>query len=1232
MLTQRHSPQQSKQLLTQQKNKLLSQRALDEGYGYKTANLMELASLINQLKTPGTTIAIPCFVGITHKQVLVLLEKTGLSLEQRWDDLINKHFPTDAKRDKILETQQLPESFFIDLILLQKEIKASCKKAQQLPYSSKLEALLMQSKNNNWRLMVRSSGQEDTDTLANAGGNHTECNIAPQKKAILNALGKVVASYFGKRSILQRLQAGDKSLFTLPLIPVLLQRMIGEQEQCLYNEIPVGCVAYSQEVEGDTPGVTTIQASFGHNEGVVESCVALDTYHVDEQQNIFSSIKKKYKRMAPDSSASTLTYLKNPEEIVATPTLSLVSVKAIDHLLRTISFYYKKAMDLELVYEPKNNTIYLVQARPIVIAQKASPSYLESITNCVTIPCIPVCSNGGSTVTISDKEQVLAASTLNKALNQYNELGKKKDLVRVIVVAQEAEPTSHAAAVFRGEGKLVLKLTNKATLATLDTMLNAQRIKLYADPQRHLLVHTKNNSNIPICNGWLNHPLPAHLTINETLHAQQPAVLYDKFPQHSYQQLLSIMQNAPQQTAVDALTSLTKKVNTCYIELCSAAEKYTQKSNGFLSYQAYQACEKLQTLQQNIWHIATLLRPSFILPANNIKRLFYIRFMEALLLQQPSPSTSNQYSVTSCIQQFYGNVTFFEKTVKPLLEKRYLSQTLLLDIAMMQEAYDGCKVALNQSVTRKWLTFLDKFRAYGTDEQHAIFHQIMGQIKATNLLSCWLNASFIESYKRFSQEPVRTRTIKCFNRLKREFHKTQPLLAIMQQHQQYQTTIAPALWQNPKTFPEQLKRFNQEVLSFFTSQQCSKLLNSRNKNILQKASLSTMLLQTVETFDQLIKQMKGSTLYQSIETKNRHFKNALFMYLQLLKQFNVEPKLLVALEHALHNALLTDKNQLINSKRFNVNNVICLESMSQEESIDARQREVHDLIITLEDLFTSIHQLLLLKISNQVVLRWKLNKTIAKPVLLTKAERALKLNMALTGIRFDNKSVTYRYNKKLRAHSVSVELIYTMADQSLAMKTCFYGDNEYSRWHIIKDYLSSASDLKKLKLSSVDLHDTGLSFTVHLDEHTPCSIVKKLLKNSIATTLRLGIEHRKKMYFETRNILEKLTHHLELLAGGKQQLLNYFATKQKLLDDLNVLALPLFAHSDVNNEHHNDLMLFALKEALDCTKEDLLDVLPVNFYLYQQVSVLLGKTTSFDANKLNKIFYKLDKKKRDKTC
>src|SRR4029079_13661071 len=82
---------------------------------------------------------------------------------------------------------------------------------------------------------VRSSGMEDSDELANPGGNKSYSGIKPDAESISKAMGKVVASYFSEKSLEQRLKGIDgqsdritSSILSDAFMPVLLQKMINE--------------------------------------------------------------------------------------------------------------------------------------------------------------------------------------------------------------------------------------------------------------------------------------------------------------------------------------------------------------------------------------------------------------------------------------------------------------------------------------------------------------------------------------------------------------------------------------------------------------------------------------------------------------------------------------------------------------------------------------------------------------------------------------------------------------------------------------------------------------------------------------------------------------------------------------------------------------------------------------------------------------------------------------------
>ena len=329
-----------------------------------------------RLKRHAITVAVPEFSGISSEQVQKLFDKNGFDLVAKWNRFSRKYKNEQSGNRNLLPAFAAACQLFSDLILKQNLIDRDFFKPQEI------SKFIQQTRDNNLRLMVRSTGKEDNEELSNAGGNFSAANVSPGYTEILDAIKQVVALYFSPKSISQRLDAGDKTIFDKPLTPVLLQRMVGEELNGAENtnQIPVGCVVYTHEPEGHTPGVTVIQSSWGHNEGVVESKVPIDTFYVKDQ--IFSTVKVKMHRIIPTydeaSNSYGLGFIENPRELQRQPSLSKQAIKAIQLVAQAIHKAYNKPMDIELVYMPHEKKIYVVQARPLKVA-RSNPSYITSV-------------------------------------------------------------------------------------------------------------------------------------------------------------------------------------------------------------------------------------------------------------------------------------------------------------------------------------------------------------------------------------------------------------------------------------------------------------------------------------------------------------------------------------------------------------------------------------------------------------------------------------------------------------------------------------------------------------------------------------------------------------------------------------------------------------------------------------------------------------------------------------
>src|SRR5690606_201254 len=156
-------------------------------------------------------------------------------IEARWIGILKTHFG-DKSLDQLFGDKKFPRGFIEDTEALAQDIKAAFSAMAKKPildglFTRENIAMVEAVEKARERLMVRSSGREDTKTLANAGGNESKSNVLPQFEEIFLSLGDVVASYFETRSLTQRLAARDPSLLDpVPFTPVIIQRMIGEKD------------------------------------------------------------------------------------------------------------------------------------------------------------------------------------------------------------------------------------------------------------------------------------------------------------------------------------------------------------------------------------------------------------------------------------------------------------------------------------------------------------------------------------------------------------------------------------------------------------------------------------------------------------------------------------------------------------------------------------------------------------------------------------------------------------------------------------------------------------------------------------------------------------------------------------------------------------------------------------------------------------------------------------------
>jgi phosphoenolpyruvate synthase/pyruvate phosphate dikinase len=466
-------------------------------FGNKTFNLCVLNALAQKLNQPmgqaKTRIAVPEFCAISSQELTEYLNKKA-TLDLLWQQFTiaqAAHKDLQPMAIKLLsEIRARISSAFIDASNIPAAIK------------QQIESFIVQHKDSVF--MVRSTGDEDRTDIANAGGNESVPAVQPTVQAIWQAMGIVVQSYFSEKSLQQRLLAGDvitKRFF----IPVLIQRMIGEKigvSSTSLFDLPVSGVMFTQESLGDTPNVAQIQTAFGHNQGVVNSLVAVDTFYCGPSGVIHTIIRKKTDRLAPVKTDDHLILerVTNPIALQATPSISSLLAYDLSRIARIIETEYNHPMDIEFVVERKNNsaTIYLVQARPLLKKTfTQSPDYVveDSITKTPEAQLIKgqtLGAAGGFVRRITDSNQIILKDELPQALNEYHD-NPERSVIKAVIVTKMAPATSHEATQFRGYAVpvLVIKPEDKQKIEQL--LLQGA---LLIDTQRGLIIASMGDEKV----------------------------------------------------------------------------------------------------------------------------------------------------------------------------------------------------------------------------------------------------------------------------------------------------------------------------------------------------------------------------------------------------------------------------------------------------------------------------------------------------------------------------------------------------------------------------------------------------------------------------------------------------------------------------------------------------------------------------------------------------------------
>lgn len=414
-------------------------------YGYKEANLFVLNGF-----SEDSGFSVPKFFGLSHQENYAFLKQYRDEQEQTFDHLYEE-FCRLQKQDPTQLQSLNPEAARVLEKIRVFVIEAFSNKTHSTELDANISKLIVRSTafGATSKLMIRSTGKEDNEQIANPGGNESFSNVDNNQQAISTAIGKVIASYFSEKSMMQRLLAKD-DITSPPFMPVLLQEMIGIS---VAEEDSVRSGVMYTNQRG-----TQIQIAPGHGELVVNSRAPFDSYFVSSESLVYADTQEKKYRIVP--SVDGLEMVRNKSGLKFSPSVPESVIRRLAKIGQAIEAHYGAPRDIEFVYDPKIDHIYIVQARPIpgteqsdLVPSSVPPHKLNEVKKKALkitkgIVITPAKKNAR---VIINKNEVIVKNTLEEALDHYLHVlttDEERAQIKAVLVKEEAPRTSHEAAQF----------------------------------------------------------------------------------------------------------------------------------------------------------------------------------------------------------------------------------------------------------------------------------------------------------------------------------------------------------------------------------------------------------------------------------------------------------------------------------------------------------------------------------------------------------------------------------------------------------------------------------------------------------------------------------------------------------------------------------------------------------------------------------------------------------------
>lgn len=1055
-------------------------------YGRKHMNIVKQARLIDSLGLPDVRVPMP--QGISSDQVTTFLRQAAPQVFEHWKALGVLHSTYHGDKP-FLESPEAADH----LKAIDQAIEAAFERAAN-DYDStllppELITLIELAKTLGEHLMVRSTGSEDSRQTANAGGNISKSYVAPERQAVIRAIGEVVRSYFGYASLQNRLNAGLNPFNEELRLAATVQELIGEPIGGAAHpvDIPVSLVLFSNEplfTGGEEFRIMRMSVAYGHGEGVVGNLgIATDTVmvlhslaHPDRLYISYDS-QEKPERLAPVETAEgvRLQKVRNPPELASRPALSNEMIARLFHLgIVEEAYFDHHPTDMEIVI--RGHTIYPVQARPIN-RQMMLPTYLDQrrVAGLVKSPIVDqlhgevIVVGKGSVVQIQSPKAILSKPTLEEAERAFH-----KGEHQLVIVGRQEPSNSHPVVNFSGLGIPSLFVSDTGKAQEIIARVN-DKVFLVADVQTAALSlwdSEKAQVDEFISEGFAVHPAKVTQSLATTADIPTgPRAV----PQEIKELLLAIRTAATKDVALAAFDKLQQ--HGWFRQMADRKAALIEQLKITPNPVAERQLRVLKLIESQAIRVFAETRQA-LSREGRLQPLFHIKALEALIVGNAQSPGIAQYALAD-VESIASSAERVLDYQRQLPHPAHFADMLVkgFDQAPMPELSD------------QWQAFLLKLESLAEDsaqgktggitkDELKQFKDLINMLAQNDLLPAWLFSSFSKMTSMDPQTALRSlladipATDKGFL-----LSMARERATIRQMRSQVERFAQPESFE--QAFAE-LKAKSQEFanapmpvppeptwsdklfafLSAPTEVVTPKRLDidrvvKTSSTTVQLVALGTME-ELVNTFDAAIKAMKASPLYTNKE-KVLLFRKMLQSFLEIYGQWRF---LFERHEFPRSGSFYDKLSEIVNVSGDFINNEEQLTAPPYFSVAIALTSEGYYITRNLDAAFTTIHQILLVAIG---CLALKSSANLALPIKLqagvnmiqqwkenSREQQYVNVDPLISEVRVTKGGIEMIYNVALRSHSARLGLIYDKFKDQVVISADFSGENEMGRWNHIQ--------------------------------------------------------------------------------------------------------------------------------------------------------------------------------------